>query len=58
MIQQFAYLAIGLVYMTYFFNEVERSRPCPFMELLRNMPTEHYCHLALGFLYPLSTVHA
>lgn len=58
MIQQLTHFAIGIVYIVYFYGEVQRSRPCPLLELLRSIPREHYCHLALGILYPLSTIHA
>jgi hypothetical protein len=50
-------MAIGAVYMTYFYRELNRGRPCPLLEAMRNMTAEDYCHLALGILYPLSTVH-
>lgn len=58
MIQQLTYLAIGMVYMTFFYCALPRDRSCPVLEMLRNMSAEHYCHLALGILYPLSTIHA
>lgn len=58
MIHQLTYFAIGMVYMTFFYCALPRDRTCPFLEVLRSMPAEHYCHLALGILYPLSTIHA
>ncbi|MGC1470069.1 MAG: hypothetical protein WA793_11870 [Sphingorhabdus sp.] len=57
MFEQLIHIAIGAVYCVVFACKVRNSGPCPLLALLRNLPAEDHCHLALGILYPLSALH-
>jgi hypothetical protein len=59
MVHQAASTAIGAVYLVAFFRTAWRNTEgMPWRQRIAHISTEHYCHLALGLLYPLNGLHA
>ena len=57
MVHDLAYNAIGLVYMTVFAHAFSHTKAARLWDRFSQCSSEHYCHLALGLLYPLSVAH-
>lgn len=54
MVHDIAYSAIGFVYLAVFCNAVTHVEAARLRDRLASIPNEHYCHLALAILYPMS----
>lgn len=57
MIHQTVSIAIGLVYLFAFYTTCKHHGGCCLKERIAQISPEHYCHLALAFLYPLNGMH-
>lgn len=57
MVHDLAYNAIGLVYVTMFCHTFSHVNAARLWDRITQCSHEHYCHLALGILYPLSVAH-